>query len=317
MQLKNDLISVIMPVYNVEKYVSEAICSILNQTYINFEFIIVDDYSTDNTFKVCEQFAQKDSRIKLFKNKENLRIEKTLNFALSKVTGKYVVRMDGDDISEPDRFEVMKNFLENNSDVVLCGTCTKTIDEDGSFINKVQQPSDFDVIKKMAFYKNPVLHIWMTYKRIYDELGGYRIFKGSEDYDFILRVVTKGYKIANIKNYFGYSVRVNRTSNTVSIYGLQRVKSSYYVIKLYKERLRNGTDSYSLENLMKKVKTGYLENKIFMFSSKHLYIALSNKSHKLKMIFHLILSCVSPYQIYYYMCKIKVMLLMKKDGGIK
>ena len=86
-----DLVSVIMPTYNVEKYVGEAIESILNQTYENFEFIIVDDCSTDSTYEICKKYANQDSRIKLYKNSENLKISKTLNFALSKYSFSVVI----------------------------------------------------------------------------------------------------------------------------------------------------------------------------------------------------------------------------------
>ena len=182
-----DLISIIMPVYNVEHFVSEAIDSILEQTYRNIEFIIVDDCSTDGTFEICQKYAKKDSRIKLFKNEKNSKIEYSLNRALENCTGKYIARMDGDDISECQRLEKMKNFLDNHLDIKLVGTSAITIDTHGEEIGKTVFLSDFEKIKQTCLLRTPVAHIWMTYKSIYNELNGYRKLFATEDYDFILR----------------------------------------------------------------------------------------------------------------------------------
>lgn len=119
--LIKDLVSVIMTNYNTpEKYLREALDSILNQTYTNFEFIIVDDGSTDNSLSVIESYA--DSRIIVLKNDENIGLTKSLNKALEISKGEYVARMDSDDISEPERFEKQVNYLRKNDNVVVCGT---------------------------------------------------------------------------------------------------------------------------------------------------------------------------------------------------
>lgn len=312
--MKNDLISVLMPVYNVEPYVGESIESVLNQTYPNFEFIIVDDCSTDRTFNICKEYAAKDSRIKLFKNEVNLRIEKTLNFALSKSNGKYIIRQDGDDISAPERFGIMKNFLDCHKDIALCGTNTLTVDANGAEIGRSTFPSSQRAIMKTLTIRNPVLHIWMTYKSVYDDLGGYRIFFGSEDYDFVLRLVSRGYKVTNIPNYFGYSVRVNRENNTVSIYGLSRILSSDYAVKMYKERLRKSADSYTEGNIQNFIKTRPLQEKLFSSSNRHLYTAMNfrRNGNAPAFIFHVLLSCVSPHQVRYYCRRIKYNLIANK-----
>ena len=117
------LISVIMSVYNGEKYLVQAIDSILNQTYQNFEFIIIDDCSTDNSSHILQEYAQKDSRIKIIKKEKNIGIKgfiKNLNLGISLAKGKYIARMDADDISLPERFQKQVDFLENNSDFTIC-----------------------------------------------------------------------------------------------------------------------------------------------------------------------------------------------------
>lgn len=105
-------VSVLIPVFNVEKYIKDSVQSIRNQTYKNIEIIVIDDGSTDDTFGVVAKIAESDKRIKLFKNEKNIGIVKTLNRALELSTGEYIARMDGDDISELDRIEKIKLFRD-------------------------------------------------------------------------------------------------------------------------------------------------------------------------------------------------------------
>tara|TARA_R110002124_G_scaffold185407_1_gene352845 strand:+ start:6412 stop:7446 length:1035 start_codon:yes stop_codon:yes gene_type:complete len=113
-------ISVIMPVYNCELYLKEAIDSILNQTYANFEFFIIDDASTDQTLSIIK--AYDDIRINLVEKEVNSGLTKSLNIGLSMAKGKYIARMDGDDISLPERFAKQLSFLDRNPEYVLCGS---------------------------------------------------------------------------------------------------------------------------------------------------------------------------------------------------
>lgn len=296
-----ELISVIMPTYNVENYIEEAIDSILRQTYTNFELIIVDDCSTDRTYQKCLDYSKKDTRIKLYKNEQNSKIEFTLNKALEYSSGKYIVRMDGDDISDSRRLEIMKNYLDDHLDIKLVGTSTITINADGKEIGKNVAIDDFSIIQKTCLLKTPVVHIWMTYKTIYDELNGYRKFFASEDYDFVLRLISKGYKCSNISEYFGYKVRINRIGNSSSTYGVKKLKSKWYTGKLYKQRLRKGFDTYSLDNCQKYIKTSKLTESIYSKSNTFLYKAIEKKAQKkyFMMLLYTVLALISPYQILY------------------
>ena len=115
-------IAILMSTYNGEKYLVQAIDSILNQTYQNFEFIIIEDSSTDNSLDILEEYAKKDSRIKIIKKEKNIGIKgfiKNLNLGISIAKGKYIARMDADDISLPERFQKQVDFLEKNSDFNL------------------------------------------------------------------------------------------------------------------------------------------------------------------------------------------------------
>lgn len=123
---QNELVSVIMTNYNTpEDYLRQAIESILNQTYSNFEFIIVDDASTDDSLLVIESYN--DNRIIILKNEVNIGLTKSLNKALDICKGEFIARMDSDDISEPERFEKQVRFLKDNSNVIVCGTWVKMI----------------------------------------------------------------------------------------------------------------------------------------------------------------------------------------------
>ena len=121
-QTKKPLVSVVMPVYNPGKYLVDAIDSILSQTFSNFEFIIVDDASTDGSWKIIKSFAKKDSRIIAFKNKINLGVSLTSNIAISQARGKYIARMDSDDVSTLDRLQKQVDFLKQHPDTCLLYT---------------------------------------------------------------------------------------------------------------------------------------------------------------------------------------------------
>lgn len=112
-----------MPAYNVERYIREAIDSILNQTFRDFEFIIVDDASTDHTLSIIESY--KDDRIKIIRNETNLKLAASLNKGLKIAKGKYLARMDADDISHPERLAKLYQFMEKNPDIDICGTTMK------------------------------------------------------------------------------------------------------------------------------------------------------------------------------------------------
>lgn len=309
-----ELVSVIMPTYNVEKYVGEAIESILNQTYENFEFIIVDDCSTDSTYEICKKYANQDSRIKLYKNSENLKISKTLNFALSKSTGKYILRMDGDDISVPDRIEKMKVFLDANPKVKLVGTSAITIDSEGKELGKTKFLDSIELINKTCTLKTPVAHIWMTYKSVYDELDGYRLVNPSEDFDFVLRCLTKGYLVSNISDFYAYKIRINREGNSTNLFGLKKLLSHAYTVRKYKERLSTGKDTFSVEQYNDAIKTSKLSEKLYLVSNKFLYKAINCKAEKniIGVVFFTILSTISPYQIAYLFRTNKYKYLVKK-----
>ncbi len=136
------LASVIMPVYNAGKFLVETIESIINQTYQNWELIAVDDCSTDNSWEVLQKYSQEDKRIRVFQNKTKRYLAGSLNFALQKTKGKYIARMDADDISLPWRLEKQVKILEKELQLVAVGGQEIIIDEEGNIIGEKFFPQD-------------------------------------------------------------------------------------------------------------------------------------------------------------------------------
>lgn len=193
----NPKISVVMSVYNGMPYLKEALKSILNQTYKNFEFIIVDDASTDKSLKYLKSL--KDKRIKLINNKKNLGLASSLNKALKLAKGDYVARMDADDISLPKRFEEQVNFLQKNPETMLCGTWVDLISDKGEKIGEKKYPTgDSQIKKSLAWYPAIVHPTFMSRKGFYKALNGYNPnFDFAEEYELMMRAKNK-FKMANI-----------------------------------------------------------------------------------------------------------------------
>lgn len=313
--MNKKLISVLIPLYNVDQFVKKAVNSIQNQTYKNLEIIAIDDGSVDETYGIVEELAQNDNRIKLYRNETNQKIVKTLNRALSIASGEYIVRMDGDDISAPDRIEKLITFLEMNTEYDLVGSSLTAIDINDNEIGKSQRFSDYDLMVKLIKYDSPVSHIWAARKSLYDKLNGYRELSGVEDYDFLLRMTSSGYKYTNLEDYYGYFVRLGRGGNTISLMGVKQKKLHQYAYKFYLERLDKGTDSFSIEDLNTILETNQFLEKLYAFSSQYLYKAIESKGNKkyFKMLTYLIPALLSPHIVVHLYNRFKVKSMIKSN----
>ncbi len=190
-------ISVIMSVYNGIPYLKSSIESILHQSYRNFEFIIVDDASKDQSPKYLKSL--KDKRIKIIQNKKNIGLAASLNKAIKASTGTYIARMDADDISLKNRFKEQIKFLLKNPSIDLCGTWVDTIDENDKIIGEKKYPTSPKKVKNSLSLYTAVVHsTFMGKKSFFDNLGGYDPkFDFAEDYDLLMRG-RMNYKITNI-----------------------------------------------------------------------------------------------------------------------
>ena len=184
------LISVVMPVYNGERFLTEAIDSILNQTFRDFEFIIIDDGSTDNTPVILEQYSKKDKRIIWYREDKNEGIIVALNTGLNLARGKYIARMDADDISLPERLERQVRYLESNKEVGVLGSGAQIIDQYGRTSSIIKFPETNSPILWSLSYFCPIIHpTVMARREIYVEAGGYRsVWPHAEDYDLWTRI---------------------------------------------------------------------------------------------------------------------------------
>ena len=190
-------ISVIIPVYNGEDFIWEAIMSILSQSFREFECIIVDDASTDQSYQICQEYAKKDQRIRLYKNDENKWISFTRNRLINLCVTNYIASQDCDDISVINRLELCFNFLEQNKDYGVVSWNNTIIDEGWSIIGKRVYPSN---IWKSILKKSPISQPSSMFRKdIFLKLGWYdQSLNYWEDYDLWLKMYSYGYKIYNL-----------------------------------------------------------------------------------------------------------------------
>jgi glycosyltransferase involved in cell wall biosynthesis len=194
-------ISVLMPAYNAEKYIGEAIESILNQTFTDFEFIIIDDCSTDRTWEIIQGYAKKDNRLVILKNEVNSKICKTLNRGILIARGKYIARMDADDWSYRDRLAKQFVFMESNQKVGVSGGSMEVCDAKMKVLGvRKYNLTDQDIRKKLFFY-SPFSHPLIILKTEAVKKAGYynEDLFDAEDYDLYFRI-GRYYKFGNLKD---------------------------------------------------------------------------------------------------------------------
>lgn len=194
-------VSVIMSVFNSDEYLEDAIKSVLQQTYTDFEFIIINDGSNDNSLEIIKKFKMQDSRIVLI-SRENRGLIASLNEGLSVARGKYIARMDADDICFLTRFEKQVEFLKKNQKYSVVGSRAISIDEDGQFIRKIKSPSYNYMIKSLLFFGNPIIHPSVMINRdiIGDDLYYSSEYLHAEDYELWVRIgLNDNIRFYNIK----------------------------------------------------------------------------------------------------------------------
>lgn len=207
------LISVIMGIYNCAETLEEAVDCIINQTYENWELIMCDDCSKDDTLEIALKIAEKDCRIHVIRNGRNCTLAPSLNHCLQHAKGKYIARMDGDDICALDRFEKELIFLETHSAFALVSCQMNLYDVGGVYrvVTHVTEPTGKDLL-----YRSQFCHAGcMMRADVLRQLGGYSEKKSCnrvEDYDLWVRMYAAGYKGFNIQEPL-YSMRDDRNAN--------------------------------------------------------------------------------------------------------
>lgn len=196
---KKPLVSVVMSVFNDDKYVRRAIESILNQTLKDIEFIIINDASRDNSLKTIRSYVRKDKRIRLINNPRELRLAPSLNLGVSHAKADLIARMDPDDISLPERLEIQYHYLQKNPNIAVAGANLSIIDESKKEVWVREYPTQSKDIKKVMLRYAPFAHpSVMIRKKVFEEFGGYDPkMKLCEDIDFWFKIGTK-YDFGNI-----------------------------------------------------------------------------------------------------------------------
>lgn len=193
-------LSIIIPAFNAERYISQSIQSVLNQTYNNFELIIINDGSTDNTRVIIESFD--DERIKYFENEKNQGIVYSRNKGLRIAKGDYIGMLDADDIAYPEKFETQINFLEKNGDFGMIGSWARFIDENGKHMpGGWKLKAKPEMIPSLMLFKNYFLQSAVLYrKECITKFTFKEGFDILEDYLIWLEIIKK-FKVWNLQEY--------------------------------------------------------------------------------------------------------------------
>lgn len=218
--MNESLVSVILPTHNPNKeWIEASINSVLKQNYQNFELFIIDDASTNWVLATMQEFISSDSRIRIIRNPKNLHLVQTLNTWISQAKGKYIARIDHDDIwSDSSKLQKQVDFLENNSEYWLCGTGLTTMDLQGNLLDRVPVRTSDTEIRKYILRDSQFAHPSVLIRKsaldavwFYDPEWNY-----VEDYELWLRI-GKSYRFANLTdNCLYYRINPNGMSGTKS-----------------------------------------------------------------------------------------------------
>lgn len=207
---REPLISVIIPCYNCERYVKQAINSIIEQSYRNLEIIIIDDCSTDQTSKIIEDISRSDDRIIFYKHSTNMKLIDTLNEMIDIASGDYIVRMDSDDVSDKNRIKMQLNYMLEHEECSLCGTQAKLIDSKGIIIGEKKLPHNHFDIYKLLPYGNVIIHPSIMIKAPVLKNNKFsKEYIHAEDYELWCRLIYKENIITHNIDYFGLYYRIS------------------------------------------------------------------------------------------------------------
>lgn len=240
---KNPLISVIMPAYNAENFISEAIDSILNQTLSDFELVVINDGSTDKTLQIIENYAKKDDRIVII-SRENKGLIASRNEGIEMAKGKYIAKMDADDISFPERFEIQISFMKNNN-VDICGSRIILFSNDKIIREQSVPITDVDIKFTLMFMSALAHPTVMMDRKIFDNLK-YQQYRYAEDYKLWTDIALYGYKMRNLDMpLLKYRIHQEQVSN---IYRQEQYNLACQISKKYRESVyKKGVISFKVD----------------------------------------------------------------------
>lgn len=194
------LVSVIMATYNEPvHFIAQSIKSILTQTYTNLELLIADDSTSADTISTIDKLAEADNRIRIIRSNERMGFVGALNKCMDLAQGELIARMDGDDVSLPERLSIQVDFAKKNPQMGIFGGDMNIIDENANVLSERTYPTSSSAIKRMFVFRSPFAHPTIMFRRSIID-NGFRYnpeYKRAEDIDFILRLFREGYKFSN------------------------------------------------------------------------------------------------------------------------
>ena len=223
------MISIVMGVYNAQDTLRAAINSIIAQTFTDWEMIIVDDGSTDNTYKILDEFSNNHSKILIVKNSKNMGLPYCLNKGIGMSKGEFIARMDADDISYPDRLKTQLSYMKENEHVDVLGCSAKMLNHDLSIVKMVNMPRYHDDCLRYIAKSTPFIHpSVLIRKRFFNKNGLYNSkLKKAQDYDLWAR----GIKSSCYENIpvvlLEYSLATKKTMSTIIREIVVRTKCAY------------------------------------------------------------------------------------------
>lgn len=239
------MVSIILPTYNGEKYIGESIESVINQTYTNWELIVIDDCSTDSTNSIVTEYSNKDARIKIYRNEKNLKLPSSLNIGFSKATGDYLTWTSDDNLYKVNAIEKMLDVLQKDRNCGLVFTRMECIRANGTVKSLSYAPKSVSEL----YYRNIVGASFMYTREVYKRIGDYNVEKFLvEDHDYWLRIA-KFFEVKYIPDIL-YQYRQHNESLTES-------RNKYVLegkVKLLEEELyENDFDKFTLRMIYKEL----------------------------------------------------------------
>lgn len=264
------MISVVLPVYNGEKYLKEAIEGILDQTYTNIELIVVNDCSTDSTMQILTEFVKKDKRVKVINNATNQKLPKSLNIGFEHCKGEYLTWTSDDNIMMPNALERLHEELERSSNHLVFSRC-EIIDSNGHKIGETELYDDLNEI----YFNNIVLASFLYKREVHSALHGYDTTKFLvEDYDFWLRAYRQ-FKFLYVPEVL-YKIRFH--GSNLGVKHLEDVK--LMKIALLKENMEYVDNKNIIDGIYREISSCYYE------ASNSYFNKLNVKNNKKKLLYY-------------------------------
>lgn len=286
---KNPLVSIVVPVYNCETYLREALSSLVAQSYKNFEVILVNDGSTDGSLSILEDFSKIDTRFRII-NQKNSGIVNALNNGILNASGQLIARMDGDDVSLPNRLKEQVDVFLSNEKIILVAGDFDIIDEESDFMYREMVAPDDSDIKRGFLFRNPIAHgSVMIRKDILENPGPYRdIYGPTEDLDLWIRLMDSGEFSATGTTVYRWRVNtkgITSTNNSRSIN-----ESKQHFLRLWKSTDASATPIISRSELSahgssftkKYKKRGHYYKQVYLKDLSQLSIRYITKGHIVK-----------------------------------